>query len=457
MSRTTGILVVIFCSLLLAVLSGPMASAQQPPNDFCAGALPITGEVNELFLTFGATTDSSLFDVGVCGFDRIFNDVWYCYTATATGTCVVSTCQNAFFDTRIAVFNGCSCPADPSNVVSCNDNCPADTVNGTSTATFDATAGSQYLICIGSASPVQFGEGSFTVSCATPCVPVVVDFDADPVGGVWTAPRTVDFEANPIGTAPFTYLWSFGELPGIPDNTSTVQKPSHTYMTPGLYSVSLDVTDGCDPPNVVAAPFFEIEITPCVQPVAAFRFSQIDFDTVAFTNQSTGSPTLTYQWNFGDPNSEILNPGANTSTFVDPFHTFSANQMAYTVWLTVTSTDPDSDWVCPPGTESEVFHSVFVTNTIPGNQPFWRGDSNQDNKVDLADVIHLLFHLFNGGHSNCRKAADVNDDAQVDVADPIYMLTYLFGGGSPPPAPFGECGPDPSDDNLTCVSFDVCD
>ena len=66
MSRTTGILAVIFCSLLLAVLSGPMASAQQPPNDSCAGALPITGEVDEFFLTFGATTDSSIFDVGVC-------------------------------------------------------------------------------------------------------------------------------------------------------------------------------------------------------------------------------------------------------------------------------------------------------------------------------------------------------------------------------------------------------
>lgn len=44
------------------------------------------------------------------------------------------------------------------------------------------------------------------------------------------------------GTAPFTYLWSFGD-----GNVSTEQYPSHTYTATGIYNVCLTITDatGC--------------------------------------------------------------------------------------------------------------------------------------------------------------------------------------------------------------------
>jgi PKD repeat protein len=40
------------------------------------------------------------------------------------------------------------------------------------------------------------------------------------------------------GQAPFTYLWDFGDM-----NTSTLANPSHTYASPGQYTVCLTVTD----------------------------------------------------------------------------------------------------------------------------------------------------------------------------------------------------------------------
>ena len=331
MSRTTGILVVIFCSLLLAVLSGPMASAQQPPNDSCAGALPITGEVDEFFLTFGATTDSSLFDAGVCGFDRIFNDVWYCYTATATGTCVVSTCQNAFFDTRIAVFNGCSCPADPSNVVSCNDNCPADTVNGTSTATFDATAGSQYLICIGSASPAQFGEGVFTVSCATPCDPLpdAGFFAAQLPDGPGVPPFTVAFNASQsTGTNLDPYIWDFGDGSNVAFGVNTI----HTYDSSGDYVVQLIVFDSCGNQDSQL-----VGVTVCDPLVAVFTaapFSGTAPLTVEFFNDTTGTGPFQFTWNFGD--------GSAASTVEAPVHVY-ANPGDYLAVLSVTDACGNTD------------------------------------------------------------------------------------------------------------------
>ena len=62
------------------------------------------------------------------------------------------------------------------------------------------------------------------------------------------------------------------------------------------------------------------------------------------------------------------------------------------------------------------------------------------------------------GELPCEDAADVDDSGVVDISDPIYNLTFQFVGGvDPPPAPGQDaCGVDPSDDKLTCESFEKC-
>jgi RHS repeat-associated protein len=88
---------------------------------------------------------------------------------------------------------------------------------------------------------------------------------------------------------------------------------------------------------------------------------------------------------------------------------------------------------------------------------FERGDCNADGQVNIADAIYLLAHLFSGGEDPlCFDAADTNDDGTINIADAIYLLAFLFSGGSPPPEPFDICGPDPTDDTLTCDSFPPC-
>ncbi len=67
---------------------------------------------------------------------------------------------------------------------------------------------------------------------------------------------------------------------------------------------------------------------------------------------------------------------------------------------------------------------------------FRRGDANSDGTVDIADMIYLLTHLFNGGpRPSCSDVVDVNDDGGVDLADPVFGLHYLFRGGPEPPVP----------------------
>ena len=92
-----------------------------------------------------------------------------------------------------------------------------------------------------------------------------------------------------------------------------------------------------------------------------------------------------------------------------------------------------------------------------GDSAFLRGDSNTDGRVDLSDAVFTLAYLFQGGDGPlCADSLDSNDSGEVDISDPSHTLRHLFLGGSAPPAPWQECGTDPSADGLGCDSFPPC-
>ena len=99
---------------------------------------------------------------------------------------------------------------------------------------------------------------------------------------------------------------------------------------------------------------------------------------------------------------------------------------------------------------------VAAVSQPSGGGGFVRGDCNADTRIDIADPVYTLTYLFAGGQALCLDALDVNDDGKVDIADPIALLTHLFAGGAPPPAPFPDCGPDPTAGSLGCASFPPC-
>ena len=90
---------------------------------------------------------------------------------------------------------------------------------------------------------------------------------------------------------------------------------------------------------------------------------------------------------------------------------------------------------------------------------FRRGEVNLQGAIDLADAVYILNWLFLGGPSpDCVKSADVNDSGTTpDLGDSVYLLGFLFLGGPPPPAPFGDCGEDPTPDEVPCESNPPCD
>jgi PKD repeat protein len=71
--------------------------------------------------------------------------------------------------------------------------------------------------------------------------PLAADFSASPRSG--TTPLTIQFTDESTGN-PTSWLWDFGD-----SGTSTLQNPSHTYASAGIYTVTLTATNagGSDP------------------------------------------------------------------------------------------------------------------------------------------------------------------------------------------------------------------
>jgi PKD repeat protein len=89
-------------------------------------------------------------------------------------------------------------------------------------------------------------------------------FGASPTNGAY--PLVVQFlDYSTPGSAEITsWLWDFGD-----GQTSQVQHPSHTYTTPGQYTVSLRVTTSIDADTTTLIGFITVEDAPSGVPVAS--------------------------------------------------------------------------------------------------------------------------------------------------------------------------------------------
>ncbi len=133
-----------------------------PPNDSCSNAQPISGTDVYFFDTANATTDGLTHPD--CNFSQvapIADDVWYCWTAPCTDIITLSTCGLTGLDTKIAVYFGCTCPGTDQTLLACND----DACAFQSQASFNASAGQQFLIRIGMFPGSPGGPGQFSITC----------------------------------------------------------------------------------------------------------------------------------------------------------------------------------------------------------------------------------------------------------------------------------------------------
>lgn len=136
-------------------------------------------------------------------------------------------------------------------------------------------------------------------------------FTATPVSGC--APLVVNFQDQSTG-GPTGWTWNFGNGSA----PSTLQNPSAFYINPGLYTVTLTVTNGITSDTEIKTNYILVYN----KPQAGFTMSN---DTICVGSQvifgdastvSAGAPAITnWAWNFGDGNSATVSTPTVSHTY----------------------------------------------------------------------------------------------------------------------------------------------
>ena len=132
-------------------------------HDCCDTPIAV-GDGTRAYTNVGATTDGPD-EPTMCNFSGSTNvdaDIWYCYTASCTGTAFVSLCGSDY-DTKLAVYAGCGCPTTAPLACS-DDDCGTGTGIVQSRVEISVTQGQPYMVRVGGYSEDQ-GDGRLTIGC----------------------------------------------------------------------------------------------------------------------------------------------------------------------------------------------------------------------------------------------------------------------------------------------------
>ena len=121
------------------------------------------------------------------------------------------------------------------------------------------------------------------------------------------------------------FSWNFGD-----NSFSSSANPSHTYQSPGVYTVTMIAYDNNGCADTISQP-----VTIVTHPAASFISNVPPCSlTGTFTNSSTGN-VVSYSWDFGD---------GDSSAQINPAHTY-AQSGTYNVILSVTDNNGCTDTV----------------------------------------------------------------------------------------------------------------
>jgi len=125
------------------------------------------------------------------GVEDVYNDLWFSYTASCTGSVAITTCDTVDFDSRIAVYDACG-----GTMLVCNDDCGGG-VNGLSSElSLLLGSGDTVLVRVGNFAEGSGGTGTMNVSCTeasngaccvggTSCIDDLSEADCAAFGGTF--------------------------------------------------------------------------------------------------------------------------------------------------------------------------------------------------------------------------------------------------------------------------------
>ncbi len=254
-----------------------------------------------------------------------------------------------------------------------------------------------------------------------------------PVAAFTASPTTIATGQNVQFTDqsknnPTSWSWNFGD-----EGTSTSQNPSHTYTTPGTYTVSLTSTNSAGSDAETKTNFIVV-VAP---PEANFTASPTSItagQSVQFTDQSKNNPT-SWSWNFGD---------GGTSTSQNPSHTYTTLG-TYTVSLTSTNsagsdTETKTNFIvigAPPVTAFTASpttitagQSVQFTDQSTNNPTSWSWNFGDGGTSTSKSPSHtyvtpgkytVILTVTNGSGSDTETKSDLINVNPVPIAPIAYF------------------------------------
>ena len=184
------------------------------------------------------------------------------------------------------------------------------------------TIGTRTVGTTGLINETWVNHTAMTASDPGPSIlPPEADFNVSITSG--EVPLSVQFNDQSIGEGITNWLWSFGD-----GETSTYMNPLHIYTTPGIYTVTLQVTNEAGTNTSTRTNY--INVTQSLPLVQDFEGTPLVGNApleVVFTDTSSGG-TTSRLWNFGDGMTVWKNETDTVS------HTYSIPG-TYTVLLTL--------------------------------------------------------------------------------------------------------------------------
>jgi PKD repeat protein len=261
--------------------------------------------------------------------------------------------------------------------------------------------------------------------------------------------------SDPEG-APLTYAWDFGD-----GATGTGPAPTHTYLTPGTYAVTLTVNDGLADSLPATTTLTVINQSPVANPAGPYAARRGALITFNGSGTDADGDALSYRWDFGD---------GHTGSGAVPTHAY-ASRGTFPVVLTVNDGFVDS---APATTTATITNNPPVANPggpyagargtpisfaasgtdADGDDLTYRWTFGDGTTTTGANVTHVYLSL--GTFTVTLVASDGQDDSApatttVTIANrvPVANPGVGYQGVRGAPIKFNGSGTDADGDPLT--------
>lgn len=169
-------------------------------------------------------------------------------------------------------------------------------------------------------------------------------------------PQSVTFDDSATVPTSIAWNWDFGDPQSGAANNSTAATPSHSYNTPGLYTISLTVTSQ---DNCINSAIFPQFVTVTNRPTAAFT------PTPSVTNVLEGEITL-FDESVGSVEWLYTFPDGTTNSEQNPTYTFTDTGI-FTITQVVTSAEGCTDVATEIVQITPVFNMYFPMSFTPND------------------------------------------------------------------------------------------